>query len=306
MNRPALVVLAAALLLSLVAAWPRSVELPDIEGLWRVQVVAHRGGLIERPDSTVAAFDHAVAVGATWLELDVHLSADGIAVVIHDDTVDRTTNGTGAVSDLTLDELRLLDAGYRWPEDMAPAERRFAAAHQEPVWRGQGLGILTLDEFLARYTRHRLMIEIKPPGDDVVAAVLNDISRHGRERSVLIASFDQDTLDKVRRLAPEIATVASAGEARLFLAFASLGLARFWPRRADALAIPPSLGERRLLTPRVVRAARSIGLPVYVWTINDAETWDQLIDKGVDGILTDRPQALTEHLERRRGAPPGG
>ncbi len=289
-----------AMLVLAVAAWPRPAEWPHIEKLWRVQVIAHRGGLIERPDSTVAAFDHAVAVGSHWLELDIHLSADGVPVVIHDDTVDRTTNGSGPVSKLTLAELRALDAGYRWPFDMTPGERQFGPYSDAYVWRGRGQQILTLEEVLNRYPDHRLLIEIKPPGDEVIEAVMDLIAEHERQGSVLLASFHQQTLASLRRAAPELATVASASEARSFVILSSLGLARFWPRHADVLAIPPTLGERRLLTPRLVRAARSIGVPVYVWTINDEATWDELIDLGVDGILTDRPEALKRHLQQRR------
>lgn len=165
-SRIALLVLGLSLLLALVAAWPRPAQSPEIDHFWRVQIVAHRGGLIERPDSTLAAYDHAVKIGADWLELDVHLSTDGVPVILHDDTVDRTTNGHGRVAELTLAELRRLDAGYRWPEDMPASERHFVEPAEDRRWRGQGLAILTLDEFLGRYREHRLMIEIKPPKAD--------------------------------------------------------------------------------------------------------------------------------------------
>lgn len=301
--RLTVVMLSMAVVLLLVAAWPGSAPRPQIDRAWQVQVVAHRGGLIERPDSTLAAYDHAVAVGADWLELDIHLSADGVPVIIHDETVDRTTNGQGRVAEMTLARLQRLDAAYRWPEDIPKTERPFASTDTRNDWRGSGLTVLTLDEFLDRYRTQRLMIEIKPPGETAVEAVLAVLKQHGRKPSVIIASFHQDTIDAVRSRSPEIATVASPAEARRFVLLANLGLARFWPRTADALALPPTMGQRTLLNARVVDAARRHGVPLHVWTINDPEQWDQLIELGVDGILTDRPEALMAHLRSRRLAP---
>lgn len=255
----------------------------------RPLVLAHRGGAALAPENTLVAFQNAVNLGADALELDVHTTADGAVVVIHDDTVDRTTDGKGAVHDLTLAELRQLDAGYHFTPDDG----------QTFPYRGQGVTIPTLEEVLTAFPDMRVNIEIKQTDPPMEAAVKEVIDRAGAQERVLVGSEHDDVLDRFRALAPAIATSAATGEVRTFYLAQLLRISAIYRPVADAFQVPEYSGSTHVVTPSFIDAAHHHGAKVHVWTVNDAETMRRLLDMGVDGIITDRPDVAVAVVNER-------
>jgi glycerophosphoryl diester phosphodiesterase len=253
-----------------------------------VQVIAHRGGAGLRPEETLEAYDHAARLGADILEIDARATADGAIVCLHDATVDRTTDGSGAVATLTLAELRRLDAGYRWTQD---GGRTFP-------YRGKGLQVPTLEEVLKRHARSRMVIEMKVRTPDFARSLCSLARDAGMAQRVLVASFDDATLDAFRQSCPDVATSMSQREAQIFWLLGKLRLAAASSPDAVALQVPERFGGVEVLAPALIAAARGRNLRVHAWTINDEEAMRRLISLGVDGIMTDRPDRLV-FLRRR-------
>lgn len=254
-----------------------------------VLVIAHQGGDGLWPSNTLYAFEAAAALGADLLEMDIHASADGELVVIHDDTVDRTTDGSGAVAELTLAQLKALDAGYRWSPERHG---------QSFPYRGLGIAIPTLDEILAAFPDTPMVIEIKPDSEAVAARLCDTLRAAGRSELVMVGSFHPGALTQFRGFCPEVATSASPPEARnAFIAtFARLGAVYTPP--IEALQVPEYQGNLHVVTERFVRGAHASGIDVHVWTVNERSDMRRLIDLGVDGIITDRPDRVLLELGR--------
>lgn len=251
-------------------------------------VIAHRGGAGLRPENTMTAFEHAVSLGVDAVECDVHLARDGEVVVIHDDTLDRTTDARGPVSALTAAELARVDAGAS-----------FVDASGGAPWRGAGIGVPRLADLLDRFTDLPVVIELKGEQPEIVAPVLDLIARTGSEHRVVIGGFSHAVLDAVRAGAPGIVTSASSREARAALRRSWCWLA---PRRTGCrlFQLPLRLRGRSILTPRLVRCARRAGLPVQVWVVDAPEEMRMLLDWGVTGIITDRPDIAVTVVPRGR------
>lgn len=249
--------------------------------LERVVVIAHRGGSALRPENTLPAFDHAVSLGVDGLECDVQLSRDGEVVVIHDPTLERTTDGRGAVADCTAGELGRIDAGAQ-----------FGADRGWP-YRGQGIGIPTLRVFLRRYRDLPLVVEVKGDQPEVADRALALIKEAGAEDRVLVASFSDTVLRHVRRVAPHMPTSASRPEVR-----SALIRSRFWlkPRLTgySVLQVPLRFRGRQVLTRKYVRAAGRAGVPVHSWIVDHPEDLQTIIDWGVTGLISDRPDLAVE------------
>ncbi len=251
-------------------------------------VIAHRGGSALRPGNTLAAFEHALALGVDVLEMDIRISADGVPMVIHDPTVDRTTNGRGAVDALTLAELKTLDAGYHWPFD------------GKPRYRGQGLRIPTLEEVIAEFPRARLNVELKDTGGRAGERVCAGVVAGQATDRVLVASFNDDTLADFRRACPSAATAATQREVFWFYLHQWLRLERLYDPLAQALQLPPEVRGISLTDPRLFAAAAARGMHVDIWTVNDRGGMQRLVDARVGGIITDRPDLLLDVLGRTR------
>ena len=259
----------------------------------RPLVMAHRGGAGLWPENTMHAFAQAATLGVDVLEMDLHATADGALVIIHDSTVDRTTNGAGAVNALTLAELKRLDAGYRWTND---GGRTFP-------FRGRSVTVPTLHEVLDEFPQARLNVDIKgSPGPSHVKNFCRSLRESRATASVNVASFNWQTLAEFRKECPEVTTSASFDEVLALLSDAQAGerqgtaidKASQPPR---AVQVPESAGGRQLLTAELVEAAHRRGLEVHVWTINDEAGMQRMIKLGVDGIITDRPDKLIELLK---------
>jgi len=256
----------------------------------RVHVHAHAGGDHLHPGNTMLAFAHAVALGVDVLELDTQITADGAIVVIHDDTVDRTTDGTGLVVDFDLAALRRLDAAYRW---QPPGAAEGVFPH-----RGAGHGIPTLLEVLEAFPTVGVNLDMKSADPRVPAATCEVIRAAGRERTVMAASFLDANLRAFRALCPEVATSAGPDEVRTFFVLNLLGLGRWARPAADAFQVPVRQGSLEIVTPRMLRGLGERNVRLDVWTINDEAEMRRLLDLGVGGVITDRPDLALRLLGR--------
>lgn len=239
-------------------------------------VFAHRGGALLAPENTLPAIDHGVALGADGLEIDVQLSADGIPVLIHDRTLDRTTDRSGPVQALTASELAHVDAGFHFTRD---------GLHP---FRGQGIGVPTLQSVLARH-HTRIIIEMKGGEPELARAVGAAVRTAGAVDRICVGSFHQRSIDILRAEYPEIVTSASQEEARW-------ALHRSWVRwpfvRARAYAafqVPEFAGRMRVVSRNFLRHVHREGHAVQVWVVNARADMERLLDWGVDGIISDVP-----------------
>jgi glycerophosphoryl diester phosphodiesterase len=269
---------------------PQPANIPDAPGQQRRPLVmGHRGGAGLWPENTMHAFSHAVEMGVDVLEMDMHSTSDGVLVVIHDDTLERTTNGAGRVHSLTLAQLKALDAGHRWTPDHG----------QSFPFRGRGLTIPTLQEVFEAFPQMRFNIDIKQEQPSVVTPFCRLIRERGMASKVMVASFQPEVLNEFRRQCTGVATSASAADVRAFLALKTAGAgAADVPLVAQALQIPEYAGGRQVLTREFVEAAHERHLEVHAWTINDEAAMRRMLDLGVDGIITDYPDRLIELLKR--------
>lgn len=237
--------------------------------------IAHRGASALAPENTIVAFERAVELGADAIELDIHLSRDGELVVIHDDTLDRTTSGTGPVHARSIEELRRLDAG-RWFGDGFAGQR-----------------IPTLTEVLDRYAgKVSLALEVKAgsilsPGiEEKVAAALR---QHGAVEQAAVASFDHYALRRIKEIEPGLRTAA-------LLVGRPVSLPTLVaPCMANGVAL-----EASFVTRTDVDACHAAGIQLVVWVVNEPAQMRHFIGMGVDGIITDRPDLLRAILSHQR------
>jgi glycerophosphoryl diester phosphodiesterase len=287
MRRRHFILISLAGLASFVALLLRKGGKRTVRGGWPVNL-AHRGASALAPENTIEAFRLAVQDGAGGLELDVHMTRDGHIVVIHDATVDRTTNGSGAVSEMTLDELRRLDAGHDFSPDGGPTR----------PYRGRDVRVPTLREVLEGFPVVALNIEIKAdtPGiEETVLGVLREANALGR---TLVVSTPHEIVKRFRKVSGgHVSTGASRWEIGVFYVSSRFRLERLVRPAYDALQVPLRHRGIPVVTPRFVRAAHARGVRVDAWTINQADEMRRLLDLGVDVIMTDRPDTLAEVLE---------
>lgn len=258
-------------------------------------VLAHRGGRGLWPENTLYAFRHARALGADVLDMDVHYLKDGHFAVIHDDKVDRITNGTGAVLNFTLPELQKLDAGYKWTADNGKTY----------PFRGRGIVIPSLTAVFKEFPQFRMNIEIKQSRPGVPAKMCNLIRQYKMGKRVVIASFSDAVIDEFRDACPGVATAAATGEVQLFVILNLLHLGRLYHPQAETLQVPGYLGHHVLVDRRFVNTAHAQGMEVYAWTIDAPGQMKQMIEAGVDGIITDYPGRLMRLLGRKAGRSKG-
>lgn len=263
----------------------------------RVLAYAHQGGALEAPSSTLYALRRAVALGATALELDVHLTRDGQVVVAHDPTVERLTDGTGAIAALTLAELRALDAAYRFELPERPGEYPFRGrAPDDPALR-----MATLDEVLDAFPTTFLNFDIKAGSDgsfDCAEATARTLRARHRPGDFIVASFDDALSAAFAELAPEIGTSAGTGAAMAVWQAVQEG-APLPAMRHVALQLPAHFQGQPVVTEELVARAHDAHLAVHVWTIDDRFEMAALLTLGVDGIITDRPSVLVPVLAAR-------
>lgn len=258
---------------------PRSnPETPRSFATRRKLVFAHRGGAKLAPENTMAAFANGVALGSDGLECDVHLSKDGVPVVIHDKTLDRTTNATGPVAAQTAAELAEIDAGYRFP-----------GADGSFPFRARGIGVPRLEEVLRTFANVLVIIEMKQGEPALANAVAELVKRFSAVDRVCVGSFYSSGLDVLRSVAPDIATSASEIEARWTLYRSWCRWPLRSPRPYCAFQVPEQAGRLRVISPAFLHQAHRDRARVDVWVVDAAEDMRRLFASGVDGVITDRP-----------------
>ena len=239
-------------------------------------VFAHRGGAALGPENTLAAFDRGRLAGADGLELDVQFSADGVVVVHHDLTLNRTTSATGLLSARTADDLARVDAGWH-----------FSAGDAHP-FRGQGIGVPTLREVLRRYPDMPLIIEMKVDSAEMGEAVAREVRLADAVDRVCAAGYGARSAAAARAALPEMACSACHPEVRLAVYRTLLR----WPvRRAryGGYQIPEEAELLRIVSPRFIRYAHEAAIKVQVWTVDEESDMRRLLEWGVDGLISNRP-----------------
>ncbi len=251
-----------------------------------IRVIGHRGAAAYAPENTLPSFEHAVEVGADGVELDLHCTADGHLVVIHDDTLERTTDGSGAVEERTLEELRGFDAGYRFTPDRG----------ETFPFRGRGVRIPTFEEVLAAVGGLPVVAEIKSMRAGRAMGEWLPASPD-RDR-ILVGGFDRE------QVAPAGAAArwrcAYQDELTGYVLFGKIGLNRwFRPEGVDAAMVPEKRSILRVVSPGFVRRAHADGLGVFVWTVNRPDDMRRLFDWGVDGLVSDAPGRVRRVVDER-------
>jgi glycerophosphoryl diester phosphodiesterase len=271
---------------------------------------AHQGGAWEGPSSTLHAIRHALSAGATAVELDVHATADGELVVCHDATVDRTTAAQGSIASFTLAQLREMDFSFWWIPGADVTPGRAAADYP---FRGRApadaaFGIATLRDVLEEFPGVVLNLDVKqtaPVVEPYEEALARLLAEYQRRDDVIVASFLDTATDAFRSFAPSVPT--SAGTIATAEAWRAVQAREPMPDiPAVAYQVPERQGDLVVVDERFVAAAHDAGKAVHVWTVNDTESMERLLDLGVDGIISDVPTTLCEVLASRGVAWRGG
>lgn len=254
----------------------------------RPLVIAHQGGDGLWPGDTLYAYEHAVQIGADVLEMDAHLTKDGQIVLMHDEKVDRTTDGTGLIEDMTLDQLKKLDAAYQWSAD-----------GKSFPYRGQGIQVPTLAELFQQFPRLRYVIEIKLTENPIDAPLCDLIRKNKMQDKVVIASFHDEAMQRFRKTCPEVATSAARGEVTKFVLLGKVFLSGLIAPQYQSIQPPYDPAESMnipIMTERFIKQAHAKHLAVEPWTVDDPKLMKQYITWGVDGIMTDRPDLMVQVL----------
>ncbi len=238
---------------------------------------AHRGGSLNAPnvgiENSLAAFAHAYGLGFRYFEIDVHVSADGRVYVFHDDTLERMTGNRASIASLTADLVDVELLGGREP-------------------------IPTLEALMKTFPDVRFNIDVKSEeAVEETCAVIEDYDAFDR---VCLASFDHDRVQRLRQRLPGVATASSSREAAMVKLLPALLLRRTKVQAAVCLQVPERRHGIRVVTRRFVRRAHALGMQVHVWTVDDADSINRLLDLGVDGIISDRTDILKDVLVARR------
>ncbi len=261
------------------------------------RITGHRGAAGITPENTLASFRRGLDDGATFIELDVHATRGGEIVIIHDETVQRTTDGAGLVRETGLDELKRLDAGFRFTADGGATY----------PFRGRGIRVPTLREFFTDFSRAKATLEIKELAAPAIETLFDLVEEFGKAQQVLVAAEDDAMMDAARTVIRgrglPVATGFSLGEIRAFMTALWTGSAPPPEAPGQALQIPRRYQGMELVTPASVAAAHGLGVEVHVWTINEVNEMKELLALGVDGIVTDYPARLREVVRQSEASP---
>jgi glycerophosphoryl diester phosphodiesterase len=235
------------------------------------------------PENTLLAFEESLALGIHFLETDVHATRDGVLVLHHDERVDRTTNGSGLIRDMHYAELSRLDAGYRFTRD-----------GQTFPCRGQHLKIPSLLDVFLLSEDARLNVEIKASEKNIAEQLWNLIDSHGFYDRILVAAEDDRQVQRFRRCSGgRVATSAGRREALKFWALSRIGMERLLSLPFDALQVPTTFKRLVVVDDKLVRAAHRNGIQIHVWTVDEPAEMRRLLNVGVDGLMSDRPDRLS-------------
>ncbi|GEK91689.1 glycerophosphodiester phosphodiesterase [Alkalibacterium kapii] len=287
-----LVILSGWLILFLLPL-PTNSKYAYFEEKERPLVIAHRGGRALAPENTMAAFKNASQLGVDVLEYDVHLTADGHLVVIHDETVDRTTNGSGRINDMTLEEVKALDAGYHFQDKKGNYS-----------FRGSDVKIPTVKEVFREFKNEKHLIELKDTNDPelhekLIKKMWNLIDEFQMKDNVLIASFDDTINQRFEEISnKDVPVGAGEEETRRFVMMHKAFLNGIYKPKATAFQLPTEQEDYDLADWKLIRGANKRNMHVYYWTINNEKTMKKLIDLGANGIITDNPRLLLKVISK--------
>jgi glycerophosphoryl diester phosphodiesterase len=240
------------------------------------------------PGNTMPFLEGSAEMGVDMLEMDINMTKDGRIILMHDTAVDRTTNGSGRIPDLTLAQIQALEVAVNWSQDDG----------QSYPYRGQGLAVPTLDEVFTRFPNYPMVIEIKQSDPSMVDPFCALIKEHRMEEHIIVASFNDDAIKAFRRLCPNVATAPGGDEVRNYVLLNFAFLSEILSPNYQAFQVPIESGGITVINERFIKAAHNRNLQVQVWTINDPAEMQRLINLNVDGIMTDRPDILLELLGR--------
>ena len=293
MDRKSLLILASVLVLSIVLLLiftPDAASKGYYNNIQHPLVIAHQGGDGVWPGDTMYAYENAVKIGADVLEMDAHITKDSQIVLMHDEKVDRTTDGTGAIENLSLSELKKLDGAYKWSNNDG---KTFP-------YRGQGIEVPTLEELFQKFPQMRYVIEIKLTQNPIDKPLCNLIRKYGMQDKVVIASFHDEAMQNFRKTCPEVATSASRGEVTRFVLLGKVLLSGLVAPQYQSIQPPYDPKESKnipIMTKRFIREAHAKNVKVEPWTVDDPDLMKQYIEWDVDGIMTDRPDLMLEVLK---------
>ncbi|WP_323845346.1 glycerophosphodiester phosphodiesterase [Microbulbifer magnicolonia] len=270
-------------------ARPAPPSLLDLPKKQSPLVIAHgdESGNGLYPGNTLLYLQKMVELGVDALEMDVHLTADGHLVLMHDARLERTTDGQGAVGDKTLEELRQLNMGHYWSPD-----------GETYPYREQTLQIVTIDEVFAALPDTPMIIELKNSERRAAEAMCASLRKSDKRSQVIVSSFHQGVIDEFRRLCPEVATGAATLDAMLFFAAQLLHAEKLLRPAYQTMQLPMRYYGIPVFSQRFMRAARNLNLHVSAWTVNDPEDMRRYIELGLDGLVSDRPDKLMALVAR--------
>ena len=281
---------------------PRPQTIDELLNLGRPIVLAHTGGEDQYPGSTLFSYGESVKAGVDMLDLNVILTSDGVLVVQHDDTVDRTTNGTGALADLTYDEVNALDAAYSFTADCGVCDDQPTDAYlyrgirtgDKPAPQGYSADDFAIPSFrdlVLRFPDMPLNIEVKGTGDAALAAaqvLADELVELDRVDASVVTSFDDPTANKLRELLPTVEISPSLGPASDWV-LNGIPL----PDGMKILQIPPVFGEIVVITPKLIADSLAAGYVIWVWPNNrDLENYDTYVgylESGITGLNINFP-----------------
>ncbi|MCC6897807.1 MAG: glycerophosphodiester phosphodiesterase [Polyangiaceae bacterium] len=244
---------------------------------------AHRGGGKLRPEETLPAYDHAAALGTHVLEADLHSTADGEIVCMHDAEVDRTTDGAGPLHALSLADLKQLDAGFHFTPDGGATY----------PFRAKGVTVPTLGEVLDAHPDAWWTFEIKQLKPSIVDSVIAVLDSRGATARTVLVSFSDDVVHEIRQKRPDILTGMGAGEMLQLNGVSDETESDYEP--PTRIVQPPS----HTVSAELMARANRLGLRIHAWTVNDREEMEALLDLGTHGIMTDDPALLAQVLAER-------
>ncbi len=257
-------------------------------------ILAHRGGSLIAPENTMVAFKNAAELGVHGFEIDIRLTKDEEIIVFHDEYVDRTTDGSGLVANMTLDELKLLDFGYQ-----------FLNNEQEYAYRGQGESVLTLRELFEQFPQMLINIDMKDSPETYEGSLIPSklwrlIEEMGAQHRVVVTSFFDEQIDRFNLYAQNsVALGAGENEVRKAYSAYTSQFGHLYHPRTDVMQIPVKSGVFPLDGAGFIHFLSKLNVPVHYWTVNDKETMERLLAAGAQGIITDRPDIAVQLMAEK-------
>ena len=248
-----------------------------------VSVIAHRGGRGLRPGNTIEAAVNAVNLGSDVIELDVHLTADQILVVRHDDNINTTTNGTGLISSMSAEDIGQYSANFH---SVDFANKKFR----------EDIKVPTLESMFEKLPNKRYLIELKPKDELTADALCTLVTKSQLEEQVIVSSFHSETLKYFRDQCPIVPTSIGQSEMVWLVLLERLKLGHLFKTESYSIQVPVSYGGYRILSPSLIDLAHRLNMRVDVWTVNSPEVMREVINMGVDGVITDYPDRLISIL----------